>query len=66
MIELRDMYSVEEMTYYDIMEQVLGRESVQLKGWGRFPSASSGATDATSQPPESVPSEFELLKKLHF
>ena len=65
MIELRDMYSVEEMTYYDIMEQVLGRESVRLKGWGRIPSSSSSATDATSHPPECVPSQFEqLLEKV--
>ena len=65
MMELRDVYSVEEMTDYDIMEQVLGRESVRLKRWGRIPSSSSGATDAASHPPERVPSQFEqLLEKV--
>ena len=65
-MKLRDVYSVEEMTDYDIMEQVLGHESVRLKGWGRIPSESSGATDATSRPPERVPSVFEqqLLEKV--
>ena len=63
---LRDTYSVEEMTDYDITQQVLDCESIRLKGWGRIPSESSGVTDATSQPPERVPSEFEqqLLEKV--
>ena len=65
-MELRDMYSVEEMTDYDIMEQVLGHESVRIKGWGCIPSESSGAINATSQSPERVPSVFEkqLLEKV--
>ena len=65
-MELRDTYSVKEMTDYDIMEQVLGREFVRLKGWGHIPFESSGATDATSQPPKRVSSVFEqqLLEKV--
>ena len=59
-MELRDTYSVEDMTDYDITEQVLDCEFVRLKGWCRIPSDSSGATDATFQPPERVPSVFEL------
>ena len=47
-MELNDMYSVEEMTNYNIIEQVLSRESVWLKEWGHFSSTSSGATIATS------------------
>ena len=67
-MQLRDVYSVEEMTDYDIMEQILGRESVRLKWWGRIPSSSSGATDVASHPPEHVSSEFEqqLLEKVAF
>ena len=62
-MQLRNVYLVEEMTNYDIMEQVLDRESVRHYA---VESESSGATDATSRPPERVPSVFEqqLLEKV--
>ena len=58
-MELRDMYSIQEMTDYDIIEQVFGHESVRLKGWGHFSFASLGATDVTSQALERIPSKFK-------
>ena len=65
-MELRDLYSVKEMIDYDIMEQVLGHESIRLKGWGHHPFTSSGAIDATSQSTECVPTEFkqQLIEKV--
>ncbi|PON39455.1 hypothetical protein PanWU01x14_304880 [Parasponia andersonii] len=53
MLELRSQNTPEEMSDKEIMERVLGRHSVRLKGWPRSPSTSTqtDASDSTDRCP---------------
>lgn len=63
-MSLRDSFSPEEMSDKEIMERVLGRHSVYLRGWGR-------STDTTNNPRHGTtsesnqPSYHELVQQLN-
>ncbi|PON91089.1 hypothetical protein TorRG33x02_131200, partial [Trema orientale] len=62
MLQLRQHNPPENMTDKDILEKVLGRQSVRLFGWGRSPSTS----DATCTSEESGrPTYAQLLEDLN-
>lgn len=54
MMNLREAYSPEEMSDKEIMEAVLGRHSVYLRGWGRSSCTTNnkghGTTTESNQP----------------
>ncbi|XP_062104806.1 uncharacterized protein LOC133816191 isoform X3 [Humulus lupulus] len=64
MMELRGQHPPEELSDKEIMERVLGRDSVYLRGWGRSPSV----TTSTSHRENIVgnqPTYEELLERLN-
>ncbi|XP_062079371.1 uncharacterized protein LOC133783749 [Humulus lupulus] len=64
MMELRGQHPPEELSDKEIMERVLGRNSVYLRGWGRSPSV----TTSTSHRENIVgnqPTYEELLERLN-
>ena len=63
-MELRGQHPAEELSDKEIMERVLGRDSVYLRGWGR----SSTVTTSTSHRENIVsnqPTYDELLERLN-
>lgn len=64
MMHLRETFTPEEMSDKKIMERVLGRKSVYLRGWGRSPNTNDipGACASTKT---NQPSYQELLQKFN-
>ena len=62
MLKLRQDNPAEKMTDKEILEKVLGRQSVRLFGWGRSPSTSQ--TACTSEDPKR-PSYDELMEQVN-
>ncbi|PON49271.1 hypothetical protein PanWU01x14_231460 [Parasponia andersonii] len=63
MIALRAEHTPEVLSDKDIMEHILGRHSVYLKGWGQSPSGSTATSDMNSGEPRH-PTYDELDKRL--
>ncbi|CAH9139910.1 unnamed protein product [Cuscuta epithymum] len=59
MMELRREKSPEELTDKQILEKVLGRESVRLFGWGRSPTESK-----RSKGDSNIPTYTQLLDRV--
>lgn len=63
-MNLRSSYSPEELSDKDIMETVLGRRSVYLRGWGRSVSGTINNSDnGTTEPNQ--PSYQEIVQQLN-
>ncbi|KAK9066743.1 hypothetical protein SSX86_014066 [Deinandra increscens subsp. villosa] len=66
MMKLRNKHSVESMSDKMILEKVLGRSSVRLRGWGRDPNITSntmGTSQNTKRPTyDEVVDQVETLK----
>lgn len=58
-------HSPEELSDKDIMERVLGRYSVQLRGWGRSVSNAIGNQDHNTSVEPNFPSYQEILEQLN-
>ncbi|KAF4402227.1 hypothetical protein G4B88_017739 [Cannabis sativa] len=68
MLELRAQHPPEELSDKDIMERVLGRHSVNLRGWGRSPSVTTRTSDRGNIHENTVnnqPTYEELVEKLN-
>ncbi|PON75507.1 hypothetical protein PanWU01x14_041320 [Parasponia andersonii] len=63
MIALRAEHTPEVLSDKDIMEHILGRHSIYLKGWGQSPSGSTATSDMNSGEPRR-PTYDELAKRL--
>lgn len=61
---LRDTYSIEEMSDKEIMEAVLGRNSVYLRGWGRSSCKTDHRGCRTFAEPDQ-PSYQQLLQQVN-
>ncbi|KAK1357569.1 hypothetical protein POM88_050825 [Heracleum sosnowskyi] len=64
MMDIRQCYSPEEMSDKEIMETVLGRHSVYLRGWGRSSGTTNNETDGTTIK-SNQPSYEELVQRLN-
>ncbi|XP_063944594.1 uncharacterized protein LOC108203730 [Daucus carota subsp. sativus] len=63
MISLREVYSLEELSDKEIMEAVLGRHSVYLRGWGRSSKTNNEGHQTTTE--STQPSYQELVEQLN-
>ncbi|KAF4360553.1 hypothetical protein F8388_017803 [Cannabis sativa] len=61
---LRDQHTPEELSDKNIMERILGRRSVHLRGWGRSFNGASGTSQRNTTQPDH-PTYEELLQKLN-
>ncbi|KAK1355923.1 hypothetical protein POM88_049179 [Heracleum sosnowskyi] len=63
MMDIRQSYSLEEISDKEIVETLLGRYSVYLRGCGRFSGTSNNKTDGTTIK-SNQPSYQELVQQL--
>ncbi|KAM6568513.1 hypothetical protein CsatB_016498 [Cannabis sativa] len=61
---LRDQHTPEELSDKNIMECILGRRSVHLRGWGQSFNGASGTSQRNTTQPDH-PTYEELLQKLN-
>lgn len=64
MMDIRSIYSPEEMSDKEILEAVLGRHSVYLRGWGRSSGTTNNKSHGTTIESDH-PSYQELVQRLN-
>ena len=61
---MRAEHPLEVLSDKEIMEHVLGRESVRLRGWGRSPSSFTATSETNSGQPRR-PTYAQLVEELN-
>lgn len=65
MVALRNEHTPEELSDKDIMERVLGRRSVYLRGWGRSVRSATRNSNQEHVADPNIPSYQEILQQLN-